>query len=104
MRHSLTGLVLALAATATPAAAQDVWDDAGGIETAATYEAAAIAAPDATWLVEPTPHVEQLFVADIHHARVREERQNFDVPGHYGRPDVLQLRVNRERQSTIVFE
>ncbi len=64
----------------------------------------AIAAPDATWLVEPTPHVEQLFVADIHHARVREERQNFDVAGHYGRPDVLQLRVNRERQSTIVFE
>lgn len=47
MRHSLTGLVLALAATATPAAAQDVWDDAGGIETAATYEAAAVAAPDA---------------------------------------------------------
>ncbi len=47
MRHSLTGLVLALAATATPAAAQDVWDDAGGIETAATYEAAVIAAPDA---------------------------------------------------------
>jgi hypothetical protein len=47
MRHSLTGLVLALAATATPAAAQDVWDDAGGPETAATYEAAAIDAPDA---------------------------------------------------------
>ena len=64
----------------------------------------AIAAPDATWLVEPTPHVEQLFAADIRHARVREERQNFDVAGHYGRPDVLQLRVNRERQSTILFE
>ncbi len=64
----------------------------------------AIAAPDATWIVEPTPHVEQLFVADIDHRRVREERQNFDVAGHYGRPDVLQLRVNRERQTTAVFE
>lgn len=64
----------------------------------------AIAAPDATWIVEPTPHVEQLFVADIHHARVREERQNFDVAGHYGRPDVLQLHVNRERQATVRFD
>lgn len=63
----------------------------------------AIAAPDATWLVEPTPHVEQLFIADIHHARVREERQNFDVAGHYGRPDVLQLHVNRERQASVRF-
>lgn len=63
----------------------------------------ALAAPDATWVREPTPHVERLFVADIHHARVREERQNFDVAGHYGRPDVLQLRVNRERQSTLVL-
>jgi nitrilase len=62
-----------------------------------------IAAPDATWLVEPTPHAEQLFIADIHHARVREERQNFDVAGHYGRPDVLQLHVNRERQTTARF-
>jgi nitrilase len=64
----------------------------------------AIAAPDATWILEPTPHVEQLFVADIHHAHVREERQNFDVAGHYGRPDVLQLHVNRERQTTVKFE
>lgn len=63
----------------------------------------AIAAPDATWLVEPTPHVEQLFVADIHHARVREERQNFDVAGHYARPDVLRLQVHRERQGSVQF-
>lgn len=64
----------------------------------------AIAAPDATWLIEPTPHTEQLFVADIYHVRVREERQNFDVAGHYGRPDVLQLHVNRERQATVRFD
>lgn len=64
----------------------------------------AIAAPDGTWIVEPTPHVEQQFVADIHHARVRQERQNFDVAGHYGRPDVLQLQVNRERQTIARFD
>ncbi|MBK8197968.1 MAG: porin [Acidobacteria bacterium] len=46
MRHHLTGLTLALAALASPAAAQDVWDDPGGIETAATYETAIVGATD----------------------------------------------------------
>ena len=30
--------------------------------------------------------------------RVFEERQNFDPVGHYSRPDVTQLSVNRQRQ------
>jgi nitrilase len=28
---------------------------------------------------------------------------NFDCVGHYSRPDVTQLHVNRERQSTVKF-
>jgi hypothetical protein len=47
VRIPLTGLILAFAATAAPAAAQDVWDDPGGIETEATYEATAVGAADA---------------------------------------------------------
>jgi nitrilase len=34
----------------------------------------------------------------------REERQNFDPSGHYSRPDVTQLTVNRQRQSTLVLK
>jgi nitrilase len=60
-----------------------------------------IAAPDGSWLVEPVAHEERLVCATIEHRRVREERQNFDATGHYGRPDVLQLHVNRERQSSV---
>lgn len=60
-----------------------------------------IAAPDGSWLVEPITDQEVVRVVTIDHARVREERQNFDPAGHYSRPDVTQLRVNRERQSTI---
>jgi len=63
-----------------------------------------IAAPDGTWVVEPIVETEHLITATLDHRRVREERQNFDPAGHYARPDVLRLTVNRERQSTITLE
>jgi nitrilase len=33
--------------------------------------------------------------------RVFEERQNFDPVGHYSRPDVTQLIVNNDRQTSV---
>jgi nitrilase len=60
-----------------------------------------IAGPDGQWVVEPVVEEERLILATLDHKRVREERQNFDPAGHYARPDVLQLTVNRQRQSTI---
>ena len=58
----------------------------------------AIAGPDGRWLAEPSTK-EGLVVAEVDVARVREERQNFDPTGHYGRPDLFQLRVDRRRLS-----
>lgn len=60
-----------------------------------------VAAPDGTWVVEPVVGEEKLILASLDHQRVREERQNFDPAGHYARPDVTRLTVNRQRQSTI---
>jgi nitrilase len=60
-----------------------------------------IAAPDGNWIVEPVVDEEKLILAKLDHKSIREERQNFDPAGHYSRPDVLQLTVNRQRQSTI---
>ena len=60
-----------------------------------------VANPDGTWLIEPQVNTEGIFSAEIQLDRVYEERQNFDPVGHYSRPDVTQLHVNRERQSTI---
>ena len=63
-----------------------------------------IAGPDGLWVLEPVLEKEGLFTATIDFNRVLEERQNFDVAGHYSRPDVTCLTVNRERQSTVKIE
>ncbi len=60
-----------------------------------------VAAPDGSWVVEPFTDREELQVVSLDHRRVREERQNFDPSGHYSRPDVTRLIVNRERQRTV---
>jgi nitrilase len=63
-----------------------------------------LAGPDGEWVIAPVVEQEALLVATLDHKRVREERQNFDPAGHYARPDVLQLTVNRRRQSTISLQ
>ncbi len=45
-----------------------------------------------------------LLVADINVSAARASRRKFDVAGHYSRPDVFSLHVNRARQSPIAFE
>ncbi len=63
-----------------------------------------ISGPDGEWIIEPQLETEGLFTATLDHAKVREERHNFDPVGHYSRPDVTKLVVNRKRQSIIDFE
>ncbi len=76
------------------------------LENSAEYLAnggSCCAGPDGEWIVEPVTNEETLLTATIDHARVREERQNFDPAGHYARPDVTQLVLNTKRQSTLVI-
>jgi nitrilase len=62
-----------------------------------------ISGPDGTWVVEPIVGKEAFAYATINLQEVRKERQNFDPSGHYSRPDVMQLQVNRSRQKIVKF-
>jgi nitrilase len=62
-----------------------------------------VAGPDGEWILEPVTGSESLSIVEINHSRVLEERHSLDVVGHYSRPDVTRLVVNRKRQTTVEF-
>lgn len=63
-----------------------------------------VCAPDGSFLLEPWVGETGVRTVEIDPARVREERQNFDPSGHYSRPDVTKLIVNRTRQTIADFD
>ena len=60
-----------------------------------------VAGPDGQWVLEPQVGEEGLWLVEADIQTVARERQNFDPAGHYSRPDVTRLKVNRKRQKTI---
>jgi len=63
-----------------------------------------VAGPDGNWVLEPQVGEEGLWFVEASIDAVARERQNFDPAGHYSRPDVTRLTVNRKRQKTVEFE
>lgn len=56
----------------------------------------AIIGPDADYVVKPIFGKEHLLIADIELDRIDEEKLSLDTAGHYHRPDLFKLQVNRE--------
>jgi len=63
-----------------------------------------VAGPDGHWLLEPQVGEEGLFHVELALENVIRERHNFDPAGHYARPDVTHLEVDRRRQKTTHFK
>ena len=63
-----------------------------------------LASPGGDWILRPEVNKESLRVAELEHRFVLEERHSLDVAGHYSRPDVTRLIVNRKRQTTGEFD
>ena len=61
----------------------------------------AVIGPDARFIAGPVYDCETIVYADIDLNRLPEEKQLLDVAGHYSRPDVFSLRVNRTRMEAV---
>jgi predicted amidohydrolase len=58
----------------------------------------AIIAPNGRYLAGPVYDTEAIVIADCDLDEITREAMTLDVSGHYSRPDVLELRVNAQRQ------
>ena len=57
---------------------------------------------DCDYLAGPVYCEETILYADLDLRRVVEAKHSFDVAGHYARPDVLELHVNRQPHTPLV--
>ncbi len=85
-------------------------DDLEGIEDLAGQPdvlcrgGSAIVSPLGDYLAGPLFDAEGILVADLDLAEVTRARFDFDVVGHYARPDVLQLTVNERPAPPVIFQ
>jgi len=62
-----------------------------------------ICGPDGEILAGPLEETEGIVYAELDIDRARAIRRQFDAVGHYARPDVLRLTVDRRAQSAVAF-
>jgi nitrilase len=61
----------------------------------------AVVDPDGKFVIEPVREREEVLYAELSPALIRGPRWQLDVAGHYARPDVFELTVNREGRPLV---
>jgi nitrilase len=64
----------------------------------------AIVGPLGSYVAEPLYGREGLIVAELDMSEIIRSRFDFDVVGHYSRPDVFQLIVNEHRRDNVILD
>lgn len=63
----------------------------------------AVVGPLGDYVVEPLYNEEGILLATLDPAKIVQSRFDFDVVGHYSRPDIFQLIVNENKQEIVRF-
>lgn len=63
----------------------------------------AIVGPLGDYIVQPVYGKEDILIADLDLSQIAYSRMDFNVVGHYARPDVFQLIVNEKKQQNAKF-
>jgi nitrilase len=61
----------------------------------------AIVGPLGNYIKEPVYGKEDILIADLDLRDIAYSQFDFDVVGHYSRPDVFQLLVNEEKKDSV---
>jgi nitrilase len=76
----------------------------GGDEDWMSRGLSAIVAPGGEVLAGPVAEHEEILYAEVEATRARASRQQFDPVGHYSRPDVFRLTVDRSARRPVTFD
>jgi nitrilase len=63
----------------------------------------AVVGPLGQYITQPYYGKEGVLVADLDLSLIAQSRYDFDVVGHYSRPDVFQLSVQEAKQQGVLF-
>ncbi|MDQ3812060.1 MAG: nitrilase, partial [Chloroflexota bacterium] len=77
------------------------WEDLGPGEEVLCRGGSAIVDPLGKYLAGPLYGQEGILLADLDLSRLAEARYDFDVVGHYNRPDIFQLAVDERPRPSV---
>jgi nitrilase len=77
------------------------YDDLASEPEVLSNGGSAIVGPLGEFIVEPVTGREDILIADLDMSLIASSRLDFDVVGHYARPDVFQLIVNEEKKGSV---